>query len=136
MSYTPVGNSAVTGAGNQSGLNITGFAINGLPLEGNTYEAISVSLTGDNTGNVYLNFTPVPESALLLPVLSIALPRWQLPLFELRASSSDTPIARRTWLVRPDPLAQALPRLKATSRTSESKRVVFTPSRRTLKLPR
>ena len=58
----------MTGAGDQTGLNIIGFTINGLPLEGNTFEAINVSLTGNEFGNVYLNFVPVPEPATVFAV--------------------------------------------------------------------
>jgi fibronectin-binding autotransporter adhesin len=62
----------MSGAGNQSSLNITDlarFSFIGLAGTGvNTYEAMGVSLTGDALGNVNLNFTPVPEPATMLAV--------------------------------------------------------------------
>ena len=44
-----------------------------------------------------------------------------------RASRSERPSARRTWLGRPEPLAQAEPAEKATSRTSEISRAASMP---------
>ena len=60
----------ITGAGDQSGLNITDparFTFAGLGGV-DTFDVINVSLRGDAGGNVFLNFTPVPEPATVLGV--------------------------------------------------------------------
>src|ERR1700754_532162 len=52
-----------------------------------------------------------------------------------RASPSPRPIAFRTWLGRPEPLAQAEPAEKAISGSSDISRATSSPARRTLRLP-
>jgi autotransporter-associated beta strand protein len=58
-----------TGFGDQSGLNITDSTrFTFFNLNPNTINITTVSLTGDVSGNVYLNFTPVPEPMTILAV--------------------------------------------------------------------
>ncbi len=67
---TPQSYRLITGVGDQSGLNITDparFTFVGL-TGGDTFNVIDVSLRGDAGGNVFLNFTPVPEPATVLGV--------------------------------------------------------------------
>ena len=66
----------------------------------------------------HLVWTLALSSALMLPVLSIALPRWQLPIVKLQSSVSSTQ-APRAPLHPPSPKAtarQAPPSPKATAR--------------------
>jgi autotransporter-associated beta strand protein len=55
-----------SGAGDQSSLNITD------PSRFTGQGDHNLSLTGDSNGNVFLNFTPVPEPATLLGITSLA----------------------------------------------------------------
>ena len=57
------------------------------------------------------------------------------PLMLLAAWALSSPIARSTWLGRPDPLAQAEPAEKAMSRNSDMRRATSSPWRRMLRLP-
>ncbi len=52
-----------------------------------------------------------------------------------RACASLRPIARSTWLDRPDPLAQADPAEKAISRNADISRFTSSAARRILRLP-
>lgn len=62
------------GFGDQSSLNLTTASrFNFFNLSVGTVSIDTASLTGDAGGNVYLNFTPVPEPTLLLAVGTVAL---------------------------------------------------------------
>ncbi len=54
----------------------------------------------------HLVWTLALSSALMLPVLSIALPRWQLPIVKLQSSASPTQ-APPALLHPPSPMASA-----------------------------